>query len=293
MGDLTTVGVLAPGAMGAALGRAWQRGGARLVTTVEGRSARTQQLAEGLDWLDSLDDVVAAADVVVSVVPPAQAVSNAERIAEAARRLDRSPVVADLNAVSLPTMGRVAALLAAAGCRVVDGSISGDPPRAGAMKETRVYLSGPDAQMLAALDTPGLRSIVVGLEIGQASAIKMCTAAVYKGLTALMIQSIRTADKHGVTEFVATDWAEMLGELGAEAPHRIAVAVSKTDRFPDEMREIAATQEAAGWGAELYEAIARVFEAAHRTGLGRLSPEQAAGVLDLTEMVEALRSARD
>ncbi|WP_432558972.1 DUF1932 domain-containing protein [Granulicoccus sp. GXG6511] len=290
---MTTIGVLSPGAMGAALGRAWQRGGARVVTTVAGRSARTRELANGLDWLDSVDDVVAEAEVVVSVVPPAQVVSNAEQIADAARRKGVRPIVADLNAVSLPTMDRVGAVLTEVGCPVVDGSISGNPPRPDADDSTRVYLSGAAASVLADFDTEGLRSIVVGAEPGQASAIKMCTAAVYKGLTALMIQSLRTADAHGVADFVAADWGDMLGPLGAAGPNRIAVAVSKSDRFPDEMREIAATQEAAGWGAELYDSIARVFEAAHRTQLGGLSPEQAAGVHDLAAVVEALRTPRD
>ncbi|MDO5501239.1 MAG: NAD(P)-binding domain-containing protein [Propionibacteriaceae bacterium] len=290
---MTTIGVLSPGAMGAALGRAWQRGGAKVVTTVAGRSARTQALAEGLDRLESVAEVVAAADVVVSVVPPAQVVANAEQIAKAARRAGVRPIVADLNAVSLPTMDRVAGLLAEAGCAVVDGSISGMPPGPTAGEATRVYLSGADAPALAGFDAPGLRSIVVGAEPGQASAIKMCTAAVYKGLTALMIQSLRTADSHGVADFVAADWADMLGALGADGPHRIALAVAKSDRFPDEMREIAATQEAAGWGGELYESIARVFEAAYRTELGGLTPEQSARIGELAQVVEALRTPRD
>lgn len=41
------------------------------------------------------------------------------------------------------------------------------------------------------------------------------------------------------------------------------VAVAKRDRFPAEMEEIAATQEAAGHGGELYRAIAEIFRAAH------------------------------
>lgn len=289
---MTTIGVLSPGAMGAALGRAWQRGGARVVTTVAGRSARTQHLADGLELFDSLDDVVAGAEVIVSIVPPAQAVTNAQMIAAAAERGGVRPVVADLNAVSLPTMDEVSAALTAAGCDVVDGSISGFPPHPSGGSETRVYVSGAQAELLTSFDNAGLRTIPVGAEVGQASAIKMCTAAVYKGITALLIQSLRTADANGVTEFVAEDWIDMMGPLGREAPSRIAVAVAKSDRFPDEMREIAATQEAAGWGAQLYESIARVFEASYRTELGGLNPEQAANVTELAQVVEALRTPR-
>ena len=70
---MTVLGIVSPGAMGSALGRAWTRGGARVVTTVEGRSERTRGLAEGLELLPSLTDVVRTADIVVSVCPPAEA----------------------------------------------------------------------------------------------------------------------------------------------------------------------------------------------------------------------------
>lgn len=236
--------------------------------------------------------MVRSADVVVSIVPPAKALANAEQIAEAARRLEVRPVVADLNAVSLATLDKVSAVLGGAGCAVVDGSISGNPPQPSGDADTRVYLSGRHADRLTGLDNGALRTIIAGPDVGQASAIKMCTAAVYKGITALMIQSLRTADSHGVAELVAQDWADMLGPLGADGPNRIAVAVAKSDRFPAEMREIATTQEAAGRGAELYEAIARVFEAAYGTRLGELNPEQAGEVTELLQVVEALRTSR-
>ena len=60
---MTVVGIVSPGAMGSAVGRALRDGGARVVATVAGRSTRTVALAHGLELLPSLDDVVAAADV--------------------------------------------------------------------------------------------------------------------------------------------------------------------------------------------------------------------------------------
>ena len=70
---MATVGIVSPGAMGSAVGRALLRGGARVVATVAGRSERTARLAEGLELLPALDAVVAEADVVLSIVPPAEA----------------------------------------------------------------------------------------------------------------------------------------------------------------------------------------------------------------------------
>src|SRR3954447_9541584 len=129
--------------MGSAVGRALAAGGARAVATVTGRSVRTEQLAEGLELLPDLDAVVGAAGIVLSMVPPVQALQVATDIAAASARVGASPIVADLNAISPQTMGAVAGILAVSRIRAVDGSISGPPPRAAGA--TRIYLSGPAA----------------------------------------------------------------------------------------------------------------------------------------------------
>src|SRR5262245_57815743 len=134
------VGIVSAGAMGSAVGGRLRDGGARVVTTLAGRSPRTRRLAEaeGLDELPSLEDVVAAAGIVLSVVPPGEAVAAAEQIAAAARGAGAAPLVADLNAVSPATVTSVAAALAP--LDLVDGAITGPPPDG--TDRTRVYLSG-------------------------------------------------------------------------------------------------------------------------------------------------------
>ena len=122
---MTTVGIVSPGAMGGALGRGWAEAGARVVATLEGRSGRTRALAHGVEALPSLAEVVAASDVVVSVVPPGEALDVARAIREAAVATGATPLVADLNAVSPATVARVAEALAS--LDLVDGSISGGP----------------------------------------------------------------------------------------------------------------------------------------------------------------------
>src|SRR3954467_15656994 len=82
---MVTVAIVSPGYMGTGLGTALRAGGARVVTTTAGRSARTRRLAEALEVLPSLTAVLAAADVVLSVTPPAQALAAATDIAAAAR----------------------------------------------------------------------------------------------------------------------------------------------------------------------------------------------------------------
>jgi hypothetical protein len=90
---VVTVGIVSPGAMGSAVGNVLAGGGARVMATVVGRSARTAQLAEGLELLADLDAVVRASEIVLSIVPPGLAVEVARDIASASRRVDADPVV--------------------------------------------------------------------------------------------------------------------------------------------------------------------------------------------------------
>jgi 3-hydroxyisobutyrate dehydrogenase-like beta-hydroxyacid dehydrogenase len=268
--------------MGAGLGWALRAGGARVVATVEGRSERTRRLAgqAGLELLPGLADVVTAADIVLSVTPPGQALAAARQIAGAARAAGADPLVADLNAVSPPTMAAVAEALA--GFAVVDGSISGVPPtvRPGA----NVYFSGPRAAELAALPWAGrIEPIVLGAEIGSASALKMCTASVYKGLNALITQAIRTAGAHGVLEQVIAD----LKGAGFDGMGGVPQAATKAHRYVDEMREISATQAAAGLTPALFEAMAQVYAQVATTALADGDPESSRA-LSPAEIVEQL-----
>ena len=132
--------------MGSAVGAAYLAAGSRVVTTVAGRSARTSGLAEqaGLELLPDLDAVVAESELVLSIVPPGEAGATAAAIAAAAGRTGSRPLVADWNAVSPATVQRARSSCSPRpGLELVDGSISGGPPRAD--YRTRVYLSGRSA----------------------------------------------------------------------------------------------------------------------------------------------------
>ena len=286
MNATTTIGIVSPGAMGSALGRAWQRGGARVVSTVAGRSARTQRLATGLTLLPDLAEVVAESDLVISICPPEQATYLARKLGQTCQVVGHHPIIADLNAIAPSTVAEIQEILAQFDCPLIDGSISGSPPTEDS--STWVYLSGPDAERLAQLPAPGLICKVVDDSVGSASAIKMCTASVYKGFSALLLQGLRTAQAHGVTDLVVADLAREFGGLMDGAATRIALSAAKSDRFPAEMRQIAWTQGAAGARPELFEAMALVFEAVHRSALGQFSPEQAAGLDDLAAVLALL-----
>jgi len=269
-----TVGIVSPGAMGSALADALTT---RVVATLEGRSERTRRLAARaprLELLPSLEDVLRASDVVLSVAPPGEA----EAIADAVRSADASLLFVDLNAVSPETVRRIGV--------DVDGAISGPPPwRPGT---TRIYLSGPRAAEVANLPWTRVELVVVGESIGTASAVKMCTASVYKGTTALLAHALLTARSEGVVEHVLDDLRDSFPELVDGAGTAVARATTKSARYVPEMREIAETQAAAGLPRELFDGVAAAYEALSNRELASTAPEDVPVGLSVAEALDLL-----
>ena len=284
-----TIGIVSPGAMGSAVGRAYAAGGARVVATLAGRSPRTRELAHGLELLPDLDEVVRLSEIVVSIVPPERAPAVAADIAAAARRVDADPLVADLNAIAPTTARELATRLAGSGLEPVDGSISGGPPRPDG--STRVYLSGARAGELAALPAPGIDARVVGPDVGTASAVKMSTASVYKGTVGLLAHALLAARANGVLPFVLDDLLDSYPELIERAATSIGRAATKAERYVGEMREIAATQEAAGLPRELFEGFAALYAALSRSELATAAPESIGVDASLEDVLAALSAA--
>jgi 3-hydroxyisobutyrate dehydrogenase-like beta-hydroxyacid dehydrogenase len=288
-----TVGIVSPGAMGSAVGAAYRAGGSRVVATVSDRSARTSGLAAqaGIELLSDLDAVVGESELVLSIVPPGEAAATAAAVAAAAGRTGSRPLVADWNAVSPAKVRTLERVLAEAGLELVDGSISGGPPRAD--YRTRVYLSGRAAARLAAGAPSRLEARVVGEEVGLASAVKMCTAAMYKGSTALLAHALLTARAHGVLPQVLDDLGDSFPRQIDHAARLLAVSATKAERFVGEMHEIAATQSAAGLTPQLFEAIAGVYGEMAGTRLAEQAPEAVPAEPELADVLDGLSAARD
>jgi 3-hydroxyisobutyrate dehydrogenase-like beta-hydroxyacid dehydrogenase len=283
------IGIVSAGAMGSAVGRAYAAGGARVVATVTGRSARTRELAHGLELLPDLDEVVRLADIVVSIVPPEHAPAVGADIAAAARRADADPLVADLNAIAPGTVQALAQRLAGSGLHLVDGSISGGPPRPDG--STRIYLSGARAGELASLPAPGIDARVVGPDVGTASAVKMSTASVYKGTNALLAHALLAAHANGVLEHVLDDLREGAPELLGDVARRLAHSAPKAHRYVGEMREIATAQAETGLPRELFDGFAAAWAALARTRLGRETLESVPNDMTLEQVLDALTAA--
>ncbi len=269
--------------MGSGLGWALREGGARVVTSLAGRSARTARLAEaaGLELLKDLDDVVRVSAYVLVVTPPDAALGVATDLAEACRRTHARPLITDLNAIAPPTATAIRAILEP--LEFVDGSISGGPPNVS--PGARLYFSGPRSAEVAALPWRHVNPIDLGGEIGRASALKMSTASVYKGLVALYAQAIRSAGAYDVLDPVLAD----LRASGYDMVTSVALAAAKSPRYVPEMREISAAQAGAGLNPDLFAAMAEIYAQIATTALAEADPESVTDDLSAAEVVARLR----
>lgn len=205
---IQTVGIVSPGDMGHAVGQVLREHGLRVITCLHERSQRTCQLAEQAGIVDVQTEqmLVEEADIALSILVPAQAEQAVQRIATALDQTGADLLYADCNAIAPATVQKIAACITEAGGRFVDASIIGPPPHQPGT--TRFYAAGPDVQEFAQLSQFGLEIPVLGTEIGQASAIKMCYAALTKGTTAFCTELLTAAHVLGVAEALDAEFQQ-------------------------------------------------------------------------------------
>src|SRR5262245_2532472 len=144
------VAVIAPGMMGAGVGKRLTDSGVKVLTSLTARSAETLERASAAGMTHASDEEIAASDFILSILPPGDAVALAQRFVSALTASNAKPIYVDCNAVSPPTTERVALALAPTGSPFVDAGIIGGPPKPGDAGP-RFYASGPHAGRFAAL----------------------------------------------------------------------------------------------------------------------------------------------
>ncbi|WP_371826461.1 DUF1932 domain-containing protein [Caballeronia sp. M1242] len=229
-----TIALLGAGSMGSAVGRALSASGARVLTTLEGRSAASAARANDAGMEDASLAELAACDFILSIVPPAVAVQSAERLAPALAQADRKAVYVDCNAISPETAATIARTVDATGAPFVDAAIIG-PPSA-----PKFYLSGPHAARAAVLGEAGLNVRVLDGPVGAASALKMSYAGITKGLTALGSAMSLAALRNGAGQALFDELRESQPELAAWLAGNVPRMPPKAYRWVAEMEEIAA-----------------------------------------------------
>lgn len=180
--------VIAAGQMGSAVAKRLTRAGCTIYTSLDGRSEATRQRAGEAGMLDAtLEDIVVKASCILSILPPRDAVSFAEKIRDAAadqcKRVSVGPLVfADCNAVNPEAARRIARILAGTGIKFIDAGIIGGPPRDGYDPTFYASAAPEDRDVLDAFVTFSKYGLKVSpltgedVGVGAASALKMSYA---------------------------------------------------------------------------------------------------------------------
>ncbi|MFS8146100.1 DUF1932 domain-containing protein [Rhizobium sp. BR 249] len=230
--------IIGAGAMGSAVAKRLVDHGATVLTYLEGRSEQTiaRAAAAGMAPVGSED--LAKAELILSIVPPAEAISVAGLVAEISSRVRSPPPFIDLNAISPKTMQALAARFEGCGVDVLDGAIIGGPPVPGRPGPT-IYISGDTAGRSRLLVDCGLTVRRLDGPLGAASALKMCYAGINKGFTGLGAAMLLAASRSGAAESLKAELTDSLPDFERKLSKSIPDMYPKAYRWIAEMQEIA------------------------------------------------------
>lgn len=266
MSATPTVAVVAPGNMGAGVGRRLTENKVTVLTSLSGRSEESAKRAREAGMQPVEDRTLAEADFFLSIIPPGDALGLAKRLAPVLTAANKKPLYVDCNAVSPPTVQKIADEIAATGCPFVGAGIIGPPPKPGSTN-TKIYASGPAAADLAKLNDYGLIVRILDGPVTAASALKMSYAGITKGFTALGTAMMLAATRGGSADALRAELAESRPDLLRYLSNQVPSMYSKAYRWVAELDEIAAfvgderaEHEMLAAAARLYERIADDFD---------------------------------
>jgi L-threonate 2-dehydrogenase len=261
------VAIIAPGAMGAGVGKRLTDRGATVLTSLAGRSAATVARAKAAGMASASDEEIAGTDFVLSILPPGDALALAQHLAPVLTASNAKPIFVDCNAINPATAERVAAAIAPTGSPFVDAGIIGAPPKEGDAGP-RFYASGPAAPRFATLREYGLDVRVLDGPLSAASALKMSYAGITKGTQAIGAAMMLAATRGGSAEALLKELEFSQQDLLALFRQQLPMMPAKAYRWIAEMQEIAgfvgddpAARELYQGAAHFYERIAEDFTA--------------------------------
>jgi 3-hydroxyisobutyrate dehydrogenase-like beta-hydroxyacid dehydrogenase len=254
---MVMVAVIAPGAMGAGVAKRLVENGVTVRTWLHGRSAASAARADAAGMVAVDLAGIAEVDLVLSIVPPAEALPLAEALAPALAAASKPPVYVDCNAISPQTAKLVADVMGAV--PFIDAAIIGLPPEPGG-KAPVFYGCGPHAAALSALGEHGIPTKLLTGPIGAASGLKMSYGGITKGLTGLAASMILAATRFGADD-------DLRAELAASQPHLLArFEKGMPDMFPKAYRWVAEMEEVAAFAGDdeasrmIYAGIAKLYQ---------------------------------
>jgi 3-hydroxyisobutyrate dehydrogenase-like beta-hydroxyacid dehydrogenase len=244
--------------MGSAVGARLVENGLEVRTSLAGRTQATVARAKAAGMVDASDEQIVATDIILSILPPGDALGLAERLAPVLRAATKKPIYVDCNALDPATVVRISRVVQETGATFVDGGIIGGPPKAG--YSPKIYLSGEGAPRVAELTKYGLQMPIQPGPIGAASAMKMSYAGITKGFTALGAAMMLAASRAGTAEALRAELSSSQPALFGWLTRQVPGMYSKAYRWVAEMEEIAQFVGEDPAARNFYEGAARLYE---------------------------------
>jgi len=280
------IGIMSIGEMGFHWAKLLKSQGVEVLTYDKDRGEVSRKRGEnaGAKSLASMAELVKEAELIVSIVVPSAATRVAAKVAEAAAETARKELLfLDANAISPMTADEIARTLEPARVHFIDGCIIGSAAKMG--KGTIVYVSGPDAARMKALEPLQIPIKVLGSNTNQASAFKVVYAGLTKGLQGLFCELLMGARRFGLLDELRAQYEESFpGLLDKVAPSIIGLRIH-AGRRAEEMDELKRTFNHHGLESFMAPAAQKVLEAIAALETGRASADGARQG-DLTETLE-------
>ena len=286
--SIESVAILSPGDMGHAIGQLLREKELKVFTCLAGRSDRTRELSEKAGIIDvpNLNVLVEQSDVVMSITVSEAVPGLCHEIADAVKATGTDLLFAECNAIAPSLSAEMQKVLNEGGARYVDASIIGGPPRNG--NSPRLYVSGDNATEFEQLKDFGLDVRNLGAQLGRASGIKMCYAAMTKGTTALHTELLIAAEKMGLREELMAEFAGGQQAVITRMEGWIPTMPAKSRRWVSEMEEIEATFRELGLTPDIFKGVADMYRMIGATPLGDENPETRNTTRDLAETIRII-----
>jgi len=264
------IGILMPGDMGHGIAKVLIENNFEVWTFLKGRSERTKLLAQKAEINDAknLNFFLDKVELILSIIPPEKAYEQAIIIANHKLKKSKKITYVDCNAISPSSSLEMQKLFYAKKIDFIDAGIVGLNPII-EKGETRLYVSGPNANKLDVLNGNGLIVKNLGNQIGQASAFKMIYASATKGAFALHAAVLTAAHKYNLydeyveeLEFSKPDILKSMEKMVPKIP-------LDAKRWESEMYEIMKTYENINLTSKFHAGSAEIMKLAHKTPISR------------------------
>ncbi|CAI8052685.1 Uncharacterized 28.5 kDa protein in 7S RNA 5'region [Geodia barretti] len=286
--EINTVAILSPGDMGHAVGQRLRENELDVITCLAGRSDRTRALSDkaGIRDVATMEELVAQSDLIMSMTVSAAVPSLCREVASAINATGTDTLFAECNAIAPQLTREMEPIITDAGGRFVDVSIIGGPPRPG--YSPHFYTSGQQASEFEQLSDYGLTVIKLDGEVGKASGIKMCYAAMTKGSWALYSELLMAAELMGLTEPLLEEFQSGQSSVLQRMERTIPTVPPRSRRWVSEMEEIRDTFAHLGMTPHLFEGVAEMYRFMGGTPLGEELPETRDRDRTFTETISQL-----